>query len=131
MLHHARSTESNFAARKRSTWEVVRRVAVFLRPYPWLAFGTIGAAVLSLLASFAFPKLTQFAIDEVITKSQGQLLPRAMLGLIAAFLLRDAFSALRILINNQLEQNVILDMRRAVYPRRQRHTITYYHKSAA
>jgi hypothetical protein len=61
MSHHARSTESTFAARKRSTAEVLRRVAVFLRPYPWLAVGTVAAAVLSLLASFAFPKLTQVA----------------------------------------------------------------------
>jgi len=92
MAHHARSTESNFAARKRPTMEVLRRVGVFLKPYPWLAIGTVLAAVLSLLASFAFPKLTQFAIDEVITKSRGDLLAPAMIGLIAAFFLRDAFS---------------------------------------
>ena len=130
-MAHARSTESNFAARKRSTWDVVRRVAVFLQPYPWWAVGTVAAAVLSLLASFAFPKLTQFAIDEVITKSQAHLLPRAMLGLIGAFFLRDAFSALRILINNQLERNVIFDMRCAVYARLQRLPIGYFDQRAS
>ena len=131
MSHHARSTESTFAARKRSTWDVVRRVAIFLRPYPWLAIGTVAAAVLSLLASFAFPKLTQFAIDDVITKSRTDLLAPAMLGLIGAFFLRDAFSALRILINNQLEQNVIFDMRRAVYARLQRLPIGYFDQRAS
>ncbi|HEX5218992.1 MAG TPA: ABC transporter ATP-binding protein [Verrucomicrobiae bacterium] len=131
MSRHARSTESNFAARKRSTWDVVRRVAVFLRPYPWWAFGTVAAAVVSLLASFAFPKLTQFAIDEVITKSRPELLAPAMLGLIGAFFLRDAFSALRILINNHFEQNVIFDMRRAVYARLQRLPIGYFDQRAS
>lgn len=131
MSHHARSTESTFAARKRSTSEVVRRVAVFLRPYPWLAFGTVAAAVLSLLASFAFPKLTQFAIDEVIGKSRGDLLAPAMIGLLGAFFLRDAFSGLRVLVNNQLEQNVILDMRRAVYGKLQRLPVGYFDQRAS
>ncbi len=131
MSHHARSTESNFSARKRSTTEILRRVGVFLKPYPWLAFGTVLAAVLSLLSSFAFPKLTQFAIDEVIGKSRGDLLAPAMLGLIGAFFLRDAFSGLRVLINNQLEQNVIFDMRCAVYARLQRLPVGYFDQRAS
>ncbi len=131
MSHPARSTESNFAARKRSTWSVVRRVAIFLRPYPWLAFGTVAAAVLSLLASFAFPKLTQFAVDDVIARSRADLLLPAMLGLLGAFFLRDLFSAVRILINNQLEQNVIFDMRRAVYARLQRLPVGYFDQRAS
>lgn len=131
MSHHARSTESNFSARQRSTSDVIRRVSVYLRPYPWLAFATVLAAVLSLLASFAFPKLTQFAIDEVIGKSRGDLLAPAMIGLLGAFFLRDAFSGLRVLVNNQLEQNVILDMRRAVYGKLQRLPVGYFDQRAS
>jgi ABC-type multidrug transport system fused ATPase/permease subunit len=131
MSPHSRATESNFAARKRSTTDVVRRVAVYLWPYPWLALGTVAAAVLSLLASFAFPKLTQFAIDEVIAKSRSELLAPVMLGLLGAFFLRDAFSTLRIFINNQLEQSVIFDMRRAVYARLQRLPVGYFDQRAS
>ena len=129
MAHHARSTESSFAARKRSTWDVVRRVAVFLRPYPLLAIGTVAAAVLSLLSSFAFPLLTQHVIDQVYSKSGD--LRWIILGLISAFFLRDAFSGMRILINNQLEQNVIFDMRRAMYARLQRLPIGYFDQRAS
>jgi ATP-binding cassette subfamily B protein len=131
MSSHARATESNFSARKRSTREILRRVAVYLRPYPWWALGTVLAAVLSLLASFAFPKLTQFAIDEVIGKMRGDLLAPAMIGLLGAFFLRDAFSGVRILINNHLEQNVILDMRRAVYGKLQRLPVGYFDQRAS
>lgn len=131
MSHHSRATESNFTARQRSTSEVLRRVAVYLRPYPWLALGTVLTAVLSLLASFAFPKLTQFAIDEVIGQSRGDLLAPAMIGLLGAFFLRDAFSSLRVLVNNQLEQNVILDMRRAVYAKLQRLPVGYFDQRAS
>ncbi len=131
MSHHARSTDPTFSARKRPTSEILRRVGIFLRPYPWLAAGTVAAAVLSLLASFAFPKLTQFAIDDVIMKSRGDLLAPAMIGLLGAFFLRDAFSGLRILINNQLEQSVIFDMRRAVYARLQRLPVGYFDQRAS
>jgi len=85
-------SDPTFKARQRSTWEIVRRVAVFLRPYRTLAAGTIACAVLSLLASFVFPKLTQYAIDEIIAKSRAELLPPVMLGLLGAFLLRDLFN---------------------------------------
>jgi len=130
MAHPTRSTESNFAARNRSTWDVVRRVAVFLRPYPWLAIGTVAAAVLSLLSSFAFPLLTQRVIDHVHSGAGGTL-SYAILALIGAFFLRDAFSGMRILINNQLEQDVIFDMRCAVYARLQRLPIGYFDQRAS
>jgi ATP-binding cassette subfamily B protein len=130
MSHHARSTESTFSARKRATSDVLRRVAVYLRPYPWLAIGTVAAAVLSLLASFAFPLLTQKVIDQIQSKSGGTL-TLSMLGLLGAFFLRDAFSALRVLVNNQLEQSVIYDMRRAVYARLQRLPVGYFDQRAS
>jgi ATP-binding cassette subfamily B protein/subfamily B ATP-binding cassette protein MsbA len=83
-----------------------------------MAIGTVGCAVLSLAFAFVYPKLIQFVVDEVIGKRQGNLLMPAMLGLLGAFLLRDLFNSLRIRINNTFEQNVIYDMRRAVYARR-------------
>ncbi len=110
---------------------MVRRVAVYLRPYRLLAATTILCAVLSLLSSFAFPKLTAYAIDEVIRKGRPELLTPVMLGLIGAFLLRDLFNAFRILVNNHFEQNVIFDMRREVYARLQRLPVGYFDQRAS
>lgn len=131
MASHPRATESNFAARKRSTWEVVRRVAVYLRPYKLLAVTTVLCAVLSLLASFAFPKLTAYAIDDVIRAGRAEKLTWVMLGLIGAFFLRDLFNSFRILVNNHFEQNVIFDMRREVYARLQRLPVGYFDQRAS
>ena len=114
MAHGKSTTDPTFTAKARSTREVVRRVAVYLRPYKLLAAATTACAILSLLASFAFPKLTGYVIDEVIRKGRTELLTPIMLGLIGAFLLRDLFNSLRILVNNHFEQNVIFDMRREV-----------------
>ena len=57
------------------------------------------------------------------------LLPAA--GLLAAFLLRDLFNSLRILINNIFEQNVIFDMRRDVFARLQRLPVGYFDQRAS
>ncbi len=125
------SKDPTFGARSRGTWEVVRRVAVYLRPYKLLAGTTILCAVISLLASFAFPKLTAYTIDEVIAKGQADRLPLVMLGLIGAFLVRDLFNGFRILVNNHFEQNVIFDMRREVYARLQRLPVGYFDQRAS
>jgi ATP-binding cassette subfamily B protein/subfamily B ATP-binding cassette protein MsbA len=119
------------SAKSRTTREVLRRVVVYLRPYPWMAVGTVLCAVFSLLASFAFPKLGQFAVDVVIKENRPELLAPVMLGLIAALLLRDLFNGFRILINNHLEQHVIFDMRRDVYARLQRMPVDYFDQRAS
>jgi ABC-type multidrug transport system fused ATPase/permease subunit len=118
-------------ARPRSTWEVLRRVAVYLRPYPFMALGTILCAILSTLCGFAFPKLTQHIIDSVILGRRMELLTPMILGLLGAFVMRDLFNSLRIRINNTFEQNVIFDMRRQVYARLQRLPIHYFDQRAS
>jgi ABC-type multidrug transport system fused ATPase/permease subunit len=131
--HHSRAAEEDqtFKAKARSTWEVVRRVARYLRPYKLLAAGTIGCALLSLAFALAYPKLTQFVIDEVIGHKRLELLTPMMLALLGAFLLRDLFNTLRIYINNTFEQNVIYDMRRDVYARLQRLPVGYFDQRAS
>ena len=131
--HHpiAGRADPTFTARSRSTWEIVRRVSGYLRPYPWMALGTMGCAVLSTLFGFAFPKLTQVTIDRVIGQKQIELLGPTILGLLVAFLLRDLFNSLRIRINNTFEQNVIYDMRREVYARLQRLPVSYFDPRAS
>src|SRR5690606_25507945 len=98
-------------SRSRSTWEIVRRVVVYLKPYKWLALGTITCAILSLAFSFTYPKLTSYLIDEVIGQNRAHLLAPVIGAILLAFLLRDALNSIRIRINNTFEQNVIFDMR--------------------
>src|ERR1041385_4669770 len=95
MAHHphlSSSSDPTFAAKSRSTGEIIRRVAVYLRPYKWMAAGTIACALLSLAFSFAYPKLTQFVIDDVIARGRIEKLTPVMLALLGAFLLRDLFN---------------------------------------
>ncbi len=123
--------DPTFTAKGRSTWEILRRVAVYLRPYKLMAAGTVGCALFSLAFGLAYPKLTQFLIDDVISRKRLDLLTPMMLALLGAFLLRDLFNSLRVLINNTFEQNVIYDMRCDVYARLQRLPVNYFDQRAS
>ncbi|HLH52655.1 MAG TPA: ABC transporter ATP-binding protein [Verrucomicrobiae bacterium] len=130
-MHHFGREDDGFVARARSTREILLRVARYLAPYKGMAAATTGCAVLSLVFSLAYPKLTQFVIDDVITRKRPELLMPVMLGLIGAFLLRDLFNGLRIWVNNTFEQNVIYDIRREVYSRLQRLPVGYFDQRAS
>ncbi len=119
LAHVHGDAKGAFAVRPRSTGEIVRRVSAYLKPYPLLASGTILCALLGQLAAFAYPKLTRFVMDDVIATGRRDLLGKAIIGLLAAFALRDAFNSLRIRLNNRFEQNVIFDIRCQVYRRLQ------------
>ncbi|MCU0772027.1 MAG: ABC transporter ATP-binding protein/permease [Verrucomicrobia bacterium] len=124
-------TDPTFKSRPRPTGEVVRRVGVYLKPYWVMAFGTVTCAILSLGFGLLYPKLTRTIIDTVINQSREDLLLPAAWGLIGAFLFRELFNSLRILINNHLEQNVIFDMRRDVFARLQRLPVPWFDQRAS
>src|SRR6266404_4194678 len=130
-MHHVAPRDPTFVAKSRSTLEILRRVGTYLRPYKWMAAGTIGCALLSQGFALTYPKLTQFVIDDVIGHKRLDLLTPMMLALIGAFLLRDVFNSLRLRINNTFEQNVIYDMRRDVYARLQRLPVGYFDQRAS
>ncbi|HMJ90294.1 MAG TPA: ABC transporter ATP-binding protein [Candidatus Acidoferrum sp.] len=125
------SIDPTIAARERSTWEIVRRVLSYLKPYPWLATATMGFALLSQALAFAYPKLTQYVIDDVIGERRPDRLTLAIVGLISAFALRDLFNSARLRINNTFEQHVIFDMRRQIYARLQRLPVNYFDQRAS
>ncbi len=134
MAHHphlSASDDPTFTAKLRSTWEILRRVAVYLRPYKLMAAATTGCAVLSLGFAFAFPKLTQYVIEIISGEQPAERLTPVMLALVSALFLRDLFNSLRIRINNTFEQNVIFDMRRDVYARLQRLPVNYFDQRAS
>src|ERR1700722_8564222 len=130
-LNSAGQKYPTFAAKSRSTWDILRRVATYLKPYKFMAFSTMGCALMSLAFSLAYPWFIRSVIDDVIGKHNVQLLTPVMLALLGSFLLRDAFNSLRIRINNTLEQNIIFDMRRDVYARLQRLPVTYFDQRAS
>src|SRR5665213_1712070 len=122
--------DPTFRARSRTTWEVVRRVAPYLQPYRGMAAANLLCVLVSLGFSLVFPRLVQAIIDDVV---RGQKSGYGLLaaGLAGAFLLRDFFNSLHIIVNNIFEQNLIYDMRRDVFARLQRLPIGYFDQRAS
>ncbi|MCS1410708.1 MAG: putative multidrug export ATP-binding/permease protein [Verrucomicrobia subdivision 3 bacterium] len=131
--HHGSQSplQATYRAHRRSTWEILKRVSHYIRPYKLMAVGTVGCAILSLGFTFVYPKLTQYIIDEVVGNQRADQLPAVIAGLIGAFFLREFFNSLRIMINNHFEQNVIFDMRLEVYERLQRLPVQYFDQRAS
>jgi ABC-type multidrug transport system fused ATPase/permease subunit len=128
--HNDSDGDPTFHASSRSTWEVVRRVSKYLRPYRLLAVANIGCALISIAFAFAYPQLAQTIIDDVTHGGRANFLWPAI-GLVAAFLFRDLFNSVRILVNNIFEQNVIYDIRRDVFSRVQRLPVGYFDQRAS
>ncbi len=94
--------------------KTVLRVFAYARRYPWMAAGTLACALLSTAMVVVFPKVTQIIIDEV-RDGRGERLLSLVLIAAGAFLVRDVFNALRIVLNNTFEQKVIFDLRSDLY----------------
>jgi ABC-type multidrug transport system fused ATPase/permease subunit len=90
----------------------------------------MACAILTTLMALVYPKLAQIVVDDIITPKRGEWLLPAIGGLVAAFFLRDAFNCLRIRLNNVFEQKVIYDLRRDLYEKLQRLSVSYYDKKA-
>ena len=130
MHRHDTVNDETMVARKRGAREIFSRIFTYVRRYPWFATGTVACAVVSTAASLAFPKLTQMVIDEVIGAKRGELLALFTGLVLGSFFLRDAFNILRIQLNNRFEQRVIFDLRRDLYDKLQRLSVTYYDQRA-
>ena len=88
----------------------VARVFAYLRRHSGLAAGMLLCAILSTLMVTVFPKVTQLVVDD-IRAGRGDRLWWLVGIAAAAFFARDAFNALRVILNNTFEQRVIFDLR--------------------
>ncbi len=109
--------------------KILLRVLSYVRRYPWWAVGTMSCAVLSTAMVIVFPKITQLAIDE-IRLGRGDGLAKMAWIAAGAFLLRDGFNALRIVLNNTFEQRVIFDLRSDLYAHIQRLPLRWFDNRA-
>lgn len=118
-------------AKARSTFEILLRIGAYLKPYKANALLNVLYAVLALSASFAFPQIVQYIIDDILSARAIDRLPYAIAALVATFALRDFFTSLRIAANNTFEQNVIHDMRRDLFARLQRLPLSFFDHRAS
>ena len=95
--------------------KVFFRVLPYVRRYPWLAFATLGCAVLGTLLVVVFPAVTQKIVDDVVRNNHPEMLAPLLIIGFAAFVAQDVLNSLRIFFNNHFEQKVIFDLRSELY----------------
>ncbi|HEY4271760.1 MAG TPA: ABC transporter ATP-binding protein [Candidatus Udaeobacter sp.] len=93
----------------------VWRVFGYLKRYPWMAAGTLTAAILSTVMVIVFPSVTKWIIDDVVRANRPDKLLPLILFAAVAFLVQHLFNSLRIILNNTFEQKVIFDLRSDLY----------------
>ncbi|HET7560318.1 MAG TPA: ABC transporter ATP-binding protein [Limnochordia bacterium] len=106
----------------RSLWRVIR----YFRPYRARLIMTIVLSLGSVGAAMMAPRLTKIAIDDGVSGGDLHTLWLAVLGIAAAYLGRDLLNAIRIRVNNRLEQQVIFDMRTELYDHLQGLSLRFY-----
>ena len=104
---------------------IVLRVFTYIARYRWWAAATLACAVLTTLMVVVFPNVTQRVVDD-LRAGRGDRLTLLMLCAAGAFLLRDGFNALRIILNNTFEQKVIFDLRSDIYSHIQQLPLTWF-----
>jgi ATP-binding cassette, subfamily B, bacterial len=107
------------------------RVFAYVRNYPGFALGTLSCAILSTLAGMAYPQLTGWIIDHLLARGDVAQLGWMVLGVVAAFFFRDLLNAIRIVLNNTFEQNLIFDLRNMLYERLQRLPLGWFDNRAS
>ncbi len=105
--------------------KTIFRVLAYLKRYPLLALGTLGCAILMTLMVIVFPKVSQWAVDDVAHGRGDRLLPLTGLAL-GAFLVQGVANLMRIRLNNAFEQKVIFDLRSDLYGHIQRLPVGWF-----
>ncbi len=100
--------------------KTIPRIFSYLKRYPVLAVSQLSCAVVMTLMVIVFPEVTKTITGEVIPdRDFDRLIPLALIAA-GAFFVTNLFNALRIILNNTFEQNVIFDIRSDLYEKIQR-----------
>ena len=108
--------------------KTVLRVFPWLRRYPGLAFLQLACAILGTLMVLVPPTAIKTIVDDVIRAGQAEKLVPWVAFAAAAWFGRDLLNALRIILNNTLEQKVIYDIRSDLYSRLQSLPLPWFDK---
>jgi len=98
-----------------SGYQVLKRLAIFVRPYRGLFWTSALLAVAMAPLNAWMPYLANVMVDEHIIKRDLPGLQRLALYYLGALVTLSAFRYAFTLMTNALGQNIILDMRRRIY----------------
>lgn len=105
-----------------------RRLLPYLKPhFPQIGLG-LGLLLISVPAGSFHPIVWKYIVDEVVTKHQPQLLLPALGVMFAVQALGSVLGAWRSTLLEKVGQQVVQDLRNAVYAKLQRQSLAWHHE---
>ena len=102
------------------------RVLGYLKPYQKFVVLTLGFAILTTLLDLVPPWLIKVIVDRLVGHVEDVWVYAFVLALVLAYFGRNYCNYKRILVNNQLEQKVVFDIRSHVYRALQKLSLNYF-----
>ena len=102
------------------------RVLSYLKPYRGKVILTLFLAIFTTLLDLVPPWLTMVIVDNLVESSEMVGVYWAIAGLASVYLARNFTNHKRIVVNNQVEQNVVFDLRSDVYRSLQSLSLKYF-----
>ncbi len=103
-----------------------RRILALFRPYRVRLGVVLAMIIVSAAVSMLNPFLLRAALDDGIFKHEDVLLTELVLGMIGVAIFSNATSVWQTYISNQVGQQVMHDLRAAVYHRLQRMSLAFF-----
>jgi ABC-type multidrug transport system fused ATPase/permease subunit len=102
------------------------RVLAYLKPYKYLVITTLSFAVFTTIMALIPPWLIKIIIDSLGDGNSSLYVYWSVFGLVAAYLFQNYSNYKRIKLNNELEQNVVFDIRSHIYRSLQKLSLNYF-----
>lgn len=102
------------------------RVLGYLKPYKKYVGVTLAFAIVTTLLDLVPPWLIKIIVDQLVGEVPGSTIYWVVLGLLLAYFGRNYSNYKRIVLNNELEQKVVFDIRSHVYRSLQTLSLNYY-----
>lgn len=102
------------------------RVLAYLKPYKFLVIATLSFAIFTTLMDLLPPWLIEVIIDQLVDEDTRLVIYWAVAALVGAYVLRNYSNYRRIKLNNELEQQVVFDIRSHVYRSLQTLSLNYF-----
>jgi ATP-binding cassette subfamily B protein len=103
-----------------------RRILRLFAPYKWRLAAVLVLIVIGALISMLSPFLVRDALDKGIIGRDSKVLTLSVLGMIAIAIITAALSVWQTYVSNVVGQNVMHDLRAAVYLRLQRMSLAFF-----
>jgi ABC-type multidrug transport system fused ATPase/permease subunit len=102
------------------------RVLSYLKPYQKGAVTTLLLAITTTLLDLVPPWLIKVIVDSLIENKNALWIYGPIVGLTFIYLMRNFTNHRRILINNEVEQSVVFDLRSDIYSALQNLSLSYF-----